>query len=363
MNEKEILELIAKVPAFEGSKPIYNPMETFVKYVSQKEICHSSILADLLNPFGQHGLGRSFLDAFLKEIECDETFEDVTIRTEMPVRRILTDGSGPRRIDICIINNHNNDVVIIENKLNNAKEQYRQLEDYEAGSNDKGFNVVKTVCLQGSNFNNIGADINLSIMDLASLLENACGNSCELQSYITLLKNMGYKEKMNEEVEKLLSLNNDTKDNPFAKVRDISRLFYNDEVSEYCFNEIMSSLEKLNKDCLKLIFQRKDPGYFNNERCTFLQIWNQYGYDKGSNSGYWIELWFCDYSRFEIWIKGNSEICPNIDDYVHDERWKGFYRYKDGVVTFPFPCNDRNTTMIDEIWKLIKKLYSDMIKP
>lgn len=363
MNEKEILELIAKVPAFEGSKPIYNPMETFVKYVSQKEICHSSILADLLNPFGQHGLGRSFLDAFLKEIECDETFEDVTIRTEMPVRRILTDGSGPRRIDICIINNHNNDVVIIENKLNNAKEQYRQLEDYEAGSNDKGFNVVKTVCLQGSNFNNIGADINLSIMDLASLLENACGNSCELQSYITLLKNMGYKEKMNEEVEKLLSLNNDTKDNPFAKVRDISRLFYNDEVSEYCFNEIMSSLEKLNKDCLKLIFQRKDPGYFNNERCTFLQIWNQYGYDKGSNSGYWIELWFCDYSRFEIWIKGNSEICPNIDDYVHDERWKGFYRYKDGVVTFPFPCNDWNTTMIDEIWKLIKMLYSDMIKP
>ena len=363
MNEKEILELIAKVPAFEGSKPIYNPMETFVKYVSQKEICHSSILADLLNPFGQHGLGRSFLDAFLKEIECDETFEDVTIRTEMPVRRILTDGSGPRRIDICIINNHNNDVVIIENKLNNAKEQYRQLEDYEAGSNDKGFNVVKTVCLQGSNFNNIGADINLSIMDLASLLENACGNSCELQSYITLLKNMGYKEKMNEEVEKLLSLNNDTKDNPFAKVRDISRLFYNDEVSEYCFNEIMSSLEKLNKDCLKLIFQRKDPGYFNNERCTFLQIWNQYGYDKGSNSGYWIELWFCDYSRFEIWIKGNSEICPNIDDYVHDERWKGFYRYKDGVVTFPFPCNDWNTTMIDEIWKLIKKLYSDIIKP
>lgn len=32
-------------------------------------------------------------------------------------------------------------------------------------------------------------------MELANLLENACGNSCELQSYITLLKNMGYKEK------------------------------------------------------------------------------------------------------------------------------------------------------------------------
>ena len=103
MNKKEICELMAKIPTFEGSKPIYNPMETFVEYVSQKEICHSSILADLLNPLGRHGLERSFLDAFLKEIECDETFEDVTIRTEMPVLRILTDGSGPRRIDICII--------------------------------------------------------------------------------------------------------------------------------------------------------------------------------------------------------------------------------------------------------------------
>lgn len=366
MNEKEIHELIDKVPTFEGSKPIYNPMETFVKYVSQKEICHSSILADLLNPLGQHGLGRSFLDVFLKKIGC-ESFKNVTIRTEMSVERILTVGSGPRRIDISIINN-NNDVVIIENKLNNAQERHCQLADYKAGLKHQGFNVVKTVCLQGSNFNNIGADINLSIMDLASLLGKVCGNCFELKSYIALLKNMGRKERMKEEVEKLLSLNNDTKDtndNPFAKVRNISRLFYNDEVSEYCFNEIMSSLEKLNKDCLKLIFQRKDPGYFNNERCTSLQIWNQYGYDKGSNSGYWIELWFCDYSRFEIWIKGNSKRNLNIDDYVPDVRWKGFYRHKDGVVFFSFPGKEWKTTMtnvIDEIWKLIKELYSDMIK-
>ena len=361
MNEKEICELMDKIPTFEGSKSIYNPMETFVEYVSQKEICHSSILADLLNPLGRHGLKRSFLDVFLEKIEC-ESFKDATIQTEMPVLRILTEGSGPRRIDICIINNRNNDVVVIENKLNNAQEQQSQLADYKAGLKHKGFNVVKTVCLQGSNFNNIGADKNLSIMDLADLLNKVCGNSCELQSYITLLKNMGHKEKMNEEVKKLLSLDNVV----FDKVRDLSRFFYNDEVSEYCFNEIMSSLEKLNKDCLKLIFQRKDPGYFNNERCTFLQIWNQYGYEKGQNSGCWIELWFCDYSRFEIWIKGNSSNNLKIFDYVPDVRWKGFYRYKDGVKSFPFPGDNWNTTMttvIDEIWNLIKELYSDMIKP
>ena len=294
MNEKEICELMDKIPTFEGSKSIYNPMETFVEYVSQKEICHSSILAELLNPLGRHGLGRSFLDAFLKEIEYKETFEDVTIRTEMPVLRILTDGSGTRRIDICIINNHNKDVVIIENKLNNAQEQQCQLADYKAGLKHNGFNVVKTVCLQGSTPNDIGADIDLSIMHLARLLENACGNSCELQSYITLLKNMGYKEKMNKEVEKLLSLDNET----FDKVRDLSRLFYNDEVSEYCFNEIVSKMKEKSKYDLELSFSKKR---------RYLQIWNDEGYKNGTNYGYWIELWFRDYDRFEIWIRCDSE--------------------------------------------------------
>lgn len=351
MNEKEILELIDKVPAFEGSKPIYNPMETFVKYVSQKEICHSSILADLLNPFGQHGLGRSFLDAFLEKIKC-ESFQDVTIQTEMPVLRILTDGSGPRRIDICIINNHNKDVVIIENKLNNSQEQQCQLADYKAGLKHKGFNVVKTVCLQGSNFNDIGADIDLSIMDLANLLNEVCGNCFELKSYITLLKNMGYKEKMNEKVKKLLYLDNET----FDKVRNLSRLFYNDEVSEYCFNEIVSKMKEKSKDDLELSFSKKR---------RYLQIWNEEGYKNGANCGYWIELWFRDYDRFEIWIRCDSENELKLKGYVQDETDRDYYKHRNGVKSFPFPGDAWNTTMntmIEEIWNLIKELYSDMIK-
>ena len=352
MNKNEICEFMAKIPTFEGSKPIYNPMETFVEYVLQKEICHSSILADLLNPLGRHGLERSFLDAFLKEIECDETFEDVTIRTEMPVLRILTDGSGPRRIDICIINNHNKNVVIIENKLNNAQEQQCQLADYKAGLKHKGFNVVKTVCLQGSNPNDIGADIDLSIMHLARLLENACGNSCELQSYITLLKNMGYKEKMNEKVGELLLLDKKT----LSKVRDLSRLFYDDEVSEYCFNEIVSELQEKSKDDLELSFSKKR---------RYLQIWNDKGYKNGTNYGYWIELWFRDYDRFEIWIRCDSENELKLKGYVQDETDRDYYKHRNGVKSFPFPGDNWNTTMttvIDEIWKLIKELYSDMIK-
>ena len=351
MNEKVICELMDKIPTFEGSKSIYNPMETFVEYVSQKEICHSSILADLLNPLGQHGLGRSFLDAFLEKIKC-ESFQDVTIQTEMPVLRILTDGSGPRRIDICIINNHNKDVAIIENKLNNAQEQQCQLADYKAGLKHKGFNVVKTVCLQGSNPNDIGADIDFSIMDLADLLESACGNCLELQSYITLLKNMGHKEKMKEEVKELFLLGNET----LSKVRDLSRLFYDDEVSEYCFNEIVSKMKEKSKYDLELSFSKKR---------RYLQIWNEEGYKNGTNYGYWIELWFRDYDRFEIWIRCDSENELKLKGYVQDETDRDYYKHRNGVKSFPFPGDAWNTTMntvIEEIWNLIKELYSDMIK-
>lgn len=343
MSEKEICELIDKIPTFEGSKSIYNPMETFVEYVSQKEICHSSILADLLNPLGRHGLGRSFLDVFLKEIGC-ESFKDVTIRTEMPVLRILTDGSGPRRIDICIINN--NDVVIIENKLNNAQEQQCQLADYKAGLKHEGFNVVKTVCLQGSNPNDIGADIDLSIMNLAELLESACGNCIELKSYITLLKNMGHGEKIYKDVKNLLSLDKDI----VAKVRDLSRPFYEDTVSEYCFNEIASKLKERSKE-LSFSIKRR-----------YMQIWNDDGYKYGSNSGYWVELWFRDYDRFEIWIRCDSENELNLKDYVQDETERNYYKHRDGVKSFPFPGEEWKTTMINEISKLIKELYFDMIK-
>ena len=35
---------------FEASTSVYNPMEKFAYYVSTKEIVHSKIIADLLNP-------------------------------------------------------------------------------------------------------------------------------------------------------------------------------------------------------------------------------------------------------------------------------------------------------------------------
>lgn len=341
MEEKEICELINKTPTPKISKPIYNPMETFVEYVSQKEICHSAILADLLNPSGIHGFGRFFLDGFLNKIGC-EGFEDATIRTEMSVPRILTVGCGLRRIDICIINNKNKNVVLIENKLNNAKEQDCQLADYKAGLKHKGYNVVKTVCLQGSDFNEIDADVNLSLIDLASLIEEACGDCCELKSYIALLKNMGHKEKIYKEVKNLLSLDKDI----VAKVRDLSRPFYEDMVSEYCFNEIASKLKERSKE-LSFSIKRR-----------YMQIWNDDGYKYGRNSGYWVELWFCDYDRFEIWIRCDSKNELNLDDYVQDDKEQNYYRHRDGAVSISFPSDKWQTILIDHIWDLIKKLYS-----
>lgn len=142
-----------------------------------------------------------------------------------------------------------------------------------------------------------------------------------------------------------------------AKVRDLSRPFYEDTVSEYCFNEIVSELQEKSKDDLELSFSKKR---------RYLQIWNDEGYKNGTNYGYWIELWFRDYDRFEIWIRCDSENELKLKGYVQDETDRDYYRHRNGVKSFPFPgdyWNATMTTVIDEIWKSIKELYSDMIKP
>ena len=59
MKTKEILDIINKIPinidTMEGILE-YNPLEVFVNRTREKEICHTIIIADLLNPKGKHRL-------------------------------------------------------------------------------------------------------------------------------------------------------------------------------------------------------------------------------------------------------------------------------------------------------------------
>lgn len=146
----EVLAILEKKYGFASTFALteYNPMEEFISYVTPKEIVHSKIIAELLNPNGPHGMGEIFIKAFLQKLGwlLSENSE-VNVKTEYIV-------SGKykthRRIDILVkIHDHEDRAIIIENKLNGAEYQPHQLEDYHYAIQNEGLepNNIKVVCL------------------------------------------------------------------------------------------------------------------------------------------------------------------------------------------------------------------------
>lgn len=98
-------------------------------------------------------------------------------------------------------------------------------------------------------------------------------------------------------------------------------------------------------------------------------------YDGAMNSAFREALVLCTDDEFRCKIYYlNALYCLNqlqgrqmaLAAMVQDETDRDYYKHRNGVKSFPFPGDNWNTTMttvIDEIWNLIKELYSDMIKP
>ncbi len=107
--------------------------------VSTSEVkLHSAFIAELLNPFGDHGLSEKFLKFFIDEISNksfgdinnrDFTFDTLSIK-EVKVEKNIgpIEGEHGGRIDICIEDN-NGCYVIIENKIY-AGDQDSQMKRY-----------------------------------------------------------------------------------------------------------------------------------------------------------------------------------------------------------------------------------------
>lgn len=108
--------------------------------IELKEICHSAIIADLLNPKGIHGSGEIFLRAFCELIERNEynffkdkifSLNNVVVKTE-EYKGYKTENKGGR-VDIALhftTNNKERFDIIIENKIY-AKDGENQLLRYK----------------------------------------------------------------------------------------------------------------------------------------------------------------------------------------------------------------------------------------
>jgi len=91
-----------------------------------RETFHSDIIAALLSPKENHGGGNLYLDLFLDMIEVDKSkYQNAEVYKEYGTN----DGTLGGRIDI-FIEGEDKHCVVIENKLNNAGDTYRQLPKY-----------------------------------------------------------------------------------------------------------------------------------------------------------------------------------------------------------------------------------------
>lgn len=112
-----------------------------------RETFHGDILYALLSPEEKHGEGNLFIHLFIDMINKakplkDKSLVDTKYYDEVSVNREYgtNDGNDMGRIDLLVIG-QNNHCIVIENKLNNAGDTYRQLPKYRKYLKEKGYNI------------------------------------------------------------------------------------------------------------------------------------------------------------------------------------------------------------------------------
>lgn len=355
-------QIISDIPIVENTDIlVYNPLEVFVDRVHEKEICHTAIITDLLNPYGKHQMGTLFLSSFLNslKINCNDlSLNEIEIKRERKIKSSLPN-MDERSIDIClqIKTGENKYAIIVENKINNADERIEQLLDYKKGLEEEGYKVIKTVCLQGSSRKNIGADINITPKKLSSIWKPLIPDTAYgLKAYLTLLENMDKKTDLLKNANEFLELD----DNEIKTIRTIALSF--NEIAHPIFIRIINELKKRKELDFKPVRKGLNTGHiYNINRNTCLQLWNEEEYRDGSNRGFWIEVWFYDFNRFEIWIAQDKDSTNDLDLNTYKKSEEHLWYYVDKNVNrilndgkeakkFDFPNRDNFEEMIIYIY-------------
>ena len=323
----------------------YNPMETFVEYVSTKEIVHSRIIAELLNPNGSHHLGSRFLESFLAYFYPkyeDFDMKNVQITTERYIP------SNRRKIDIFIEWGNKSDAIIIENKLNEAQYQPNQLEDYYNSIKNEGYAQVYLICIH-KNRKQTTSDIQpvdkiLYPMDIDKCFENVLDNSKASQcimSYLTLLKNIHKNNIIMENAKRLLELDRNT-------LMEVSQL-------AKAYNNIL----RTKKEIIENILRDK----YNNIKIELktersLQIWNEEDYQR---NGCWVTVWLSEDSYglyltvYQDDIRGKLKI--EEAGYCKQESSGGYDWYYPQEKQKRILLNTQLNDVITEVERLLKILH------
>jgi hypothetical protein len=114
---------------------------TLISDLYYRENFHRDIIFDFLNPEGSHKQGDKYLMLFLDMLDIRHSdFQNAVVEKEFPI-------NNRRRIDTLIKDEVSKKAIIIENKMNNAGDMYRQLPDYYNYIQSLGFDVICIVYL------------------------------------------------------------------------------------------------------------------------------------------------------------------------------------------------------------------------
>ena len=145
---KELLERLAPLIKENADKQ-ENRMETgfnlfyLISDHYYRETFHSDIIAALLSPKEKHGGGNLYLDLFLDMIGVNKAlYKNAKVYKEYGTN----DGTLGGRIDI-FIEGDDKHCVVVENKLNNAGDTYRQLPKYYHYLDNNNYTIDKFVYL------------------------------------------------------------------------------------------------------------------------------------------------------------------------------------------------------------------------
>lgn len=291
---------------FEASTSLYNPMERFADYVSTKEIVHSKIIADLLNPAGEHQLGNGFLIKLFQAIgisftqphfpEAENPFKSVQVNTEYYAPTVLDDIETKGRIDILVLvelGNNKKYALIIENKLNDAPNQHQQLERYNAYVRDnfKGYDI-QTVYMPRigdhcdyKDAKVINATALAEILD-QTLRESVTSNKPAIQAYANYLRN--------------ISMNNIIMQNAMELAKMSAEDIMNAEAIKDAYGKLCEAFAaklKVYYDGNNGLKAEISSGY-----SKYCYIWNPIDYGKTS---LWLAVGF-EYGNYWFYILSNN---------------------------------------------------------
>lgn len=312
---KELEELTNALPAgfeYSAASLCYNPLELFIN-ISQKENTHSKIIADLLNPNGEHQLGYCFLLNYLDKIGLNVNSES-SPDSEAPIKveEIKTEFNAPTkdkagRIDIFVRFSINEEkyALIIENKLNDAPDQPEQLTRYNSYvkaqyRNYKRITVymprIGEQCLEYENAKVLNSTMLADIIDKALSQSNSI-HKPTIKAYSIYLRNIGKINTIMNNAKLLANMSTDY----IQKAKAIKDAYEKlpEAFSEKLMNIYKGKIGYESKICWKY------PNY--------CYIWNESAYRE---TRLWLAVGF-DNGNYYIYILSDNDNIDKCKDLVN----------------------------------------------